>query len=480
MPEPVTPEQRLQIASDLWDWTPHPGQRELLCLRDATGAEPRVLVAVCGRRWGKTEAMATDTAIRLLTEPDLGQMVVAPTCDQARLFFDAVADKIADAQAGDAAAAFPVLSVLQIKQTPYPQIRRKTDGVALFSARTAGRTGRSLRGFGTTRKLRRFRVIVDERAFVPDEAIERAIKPMLATSPGGGQLVMISSPNGRRGGFYNDFLKGEQGGGGRYRAVRLPSSQNPMVDAAFLAEMQAEMSERAFRAEFLAEFTDGTGQVFPDAEIDAATCLDDYGTVPRFGATYVAGADFGRRGDYTVVCVLQVEGATLRLVGFARWRGIGYGLQAVRVAELLQSWNVSRCATDGTGVGDPVTDSLQTELMNRAVNCALEPIVFTSASKERLIDTLSLALSRQTVRFPPHPDLIAELRRYEFTTGDNGNTRFSAPSGVHDDAVCALALAVHAARDFVRYAGAGGAGEPLTRFVHRARREASGDVPSSG
>ena len=352
--EPLSPEQRLEIAARLWNWHPHPGQQQLLTLRDGDGAEPRVLIAACGRRWGKTEAIATDAAVRLLTEPDLGQMAVAPTCDQAALLFDAVADRLADAQADeDAVRAFPVLSVLQIKQTPYPHIRRKTDGAMLFSARTAGRTGRSLRGFGTTRKVKRFRVIVDERAFVPDEAIERAIKPMLATSPGGGQLVMISSPNGRRGGFYNDFLKGEAGGdagagnpnSSRYRAVRLPSSQNPLVDAAFLAEMRAEMSERAFRAEFEAEFTDGAGQVFPDAEIDAATLADDYGTAPRPGATYVAGADFGRRSDYTVVCVLLVDAGATRLVGFARWRGVGYGLQAVRVAELLQHWNVARCAT---------------------------------------------------------------------------------------------------------------------------------------
>jgi len=45
----------------------------------------------------------------------------------------------------------------------------------------------------------------------------------------------------------------------------------------------------------------------------------------------------------------------------------------------------------------------------------------------------------------PRPDLwpegIDELEAFEYSVTDSGNVRTSAPSGIHDDCVIALALA---------------------------------------
>ncbi len=454
-----TPEARLLLAARLWGWTPHEGQRELLTMRDADGREPRVLVAVCGRRWGKTEALACDIATRILTDTGLGQMAVAPTRDQAGVLFDAVEEKIRDAQDDDAARAeFPHLARLEIRRTPYPLMRRKDTGVVVFSARSASRNGASLRGRGTTRKLPRFRVVVDERAFVPDEAVERAIKPMLATVPnGGGQLVEIGSPQGRRGGFYDDFLRGERREG-RYRAVRLPSSQNPLVDTEFLTEMQSEMTERAFRSEFLAEWTDGAGAVFPDDDIArAASVADDYGDAPLWQTRYVAGVDFGRRGDWTVVavCAVNADGGGARLVALLRMQGLRWEGQIGSVADALQKWGVVRAVADRTGIGDPLTESLASELLNRRMGCEVEPFVFTHYGKAQLIDALAIALNRDRLRFPPHPTLLSELRNFEIIETPTGQETTGARMGAHDDTVCALALAWRAAQPFVASGSSG-------------------------
>ncbi len=457
-----TPAERLALAARLWDWHPHDGQRELLTQTLADGREPKVLIAVCGRRWGKTEALSMDIAARILLDPDLGQMGVAPTRDQAETLFEAVAEKIETAQEDEIACAeFLHLAVLQMRLSPYPHFRRKDTGVVVFSARTAGRSGRGLRGKGTTRKLSRFRVIVDERAFVPDEAVERALLPMLATVPnGGGQLVAISSPNGKRGGFYKQFLRGEAEGRigiGTHRAVRLPSSQNPLVDTAFLDEMRETMSASAFRAEFEAEFVDSAGAVFPDDDLRAAVCDDDYGATPLWGTTYVAGVDFGRRADWTVVVVCAVtytKSASgdakearpgLRVVALQRLRGLTWSTQVERVAEILQAWNVQTAVCDQTGVGDAVTEELQRALQKARSRTRVDGFTFTSASKAGIIDRLSLLLSQHRMQFPPHPDLLGELSHFTATPLASGNgERLEAASGGHDDCVCALALAVHA------------------------------------
>ena len=455
--KPSTPEERLHLAARLWDWLPHEGQRTLLTQTLAGGEEPRVLVAACGRRWGKTEALSADIAARIVLDTDLAQMGVAPTRDQAETLWEAVAEKIQAAQENEAAASeFPHLALLQERLSPYPHFRRKDTGVVVFSARTAGRSGRGLRGKGTTRKIPRFRVIVDERAYVPDEAVERALLPMLATVPkGGGQLVEISSPNGKRGGFYRHFLKGEADakvGAGTYRAVRLPSRQNPLVEAAFLDEMRETMSVPAFRAEFEAEFDDASGAVFPDADIQAALCDDDYGTGPLWQGAYVAGADFGRRSDWTVVCVCALTWAGdkgsgrmgLRVVSLLRLRGLTWAVQVEKVAEILKHWNVQSVACDQTGVGDAVTEELHTALLQARSRTVVDGFVFNHASKAGLIDRLSLLLSQKRLRFPPHPDLVSELGHFTATPMASGNgLRLEAESG-HDDCVCALALAAHA------------------------------------
>ena len=453
---PSTPQERLALAARLWDWFPHAGQHALLTQTLADGREPKVLVAACGRRWGKTEALSADIAARILLDCDLGQMGVAPTRDQAETLFEAVAEKIQAARENEAACAeFPHLLFLQERLSPYPHFRRKDNGMVVFSARTAGRNGRGLRGKGTTRKLSRFRIIVDERAFVPDEAVERALLPMLATVPqGGGQLVEISSPNGKRGGFYRHFLRGESEGAantGTYRAVRLPSHQNPLVDAAFLSEMRETMSAGAFRAEFEAEFADTSGTVFPDADIQAALCDDDYGDAPLWGAAYVAGVDFGRRADWTVaaICALVPAGDNgkmgLRVVALLRLRGLTWAAQVERVAEVLQKWNVQTVACDQTGVGDAVTEALGEHLRKARSRTTVEGFTFGHNSKAGLIDRLALLLSQNRLRFPPHPDLVGEMGHFVATPMQSGNgERLEAASGNHDDCVCALALAAHA------------------------------------
>ena len=448
MPETVP--DRIALAQEWFDWHPHPGQRKWFDLRDDQGNEPQTLIAACGRRWGKTEAISADVAVRLLIDSQLGQLLVAPTQDQATGLFDAVTEKLqSEKLQSDRRGNLPqILADLEVKRSPYPYIRRKSDGAILLSARSAGRNGRNLRGKGTTRRLPRFRVIVDEAAFVPDEAIERALRPMLATVPGGGQLVMISSPNGKRGAFYEAYCKGERQESG-YRSIQSPSSENPLVDTAYLDEMRREMTERTFRAEFLGQFTDAAGMVFPEDDIEAAGIDDDYGSAPLAGMRYVAGVDFGRRGDYTVCMVAEISPAGIRIVDFLRLQSVSWTIQIERVCDLLEKWRVCAVTADATGIGDAVVEALSAQCVWRRLRIAVEEFVFSSATKNALIDNLALSLAQHRLRFPRYPDLLSELRNFEVIgRTSTGRDRMEAVRG-HDDAVISLALTHHAAIPFL-------------------------------
>ncbi len=67
------------------------------------------------------------------------------------------------------------------------------------------------------------------------------------------------------------------------------------------------------------------------------------------------------------------------------------------------------------------------------------------ASKAALVNNLSLMFEQRQIVLPrPElwPEGIDELEAFEYSVTDSGNVRTSAPSGIHDDCVIALALAV--------------------------------------
>jgi hypothetical protein len=68
-------------------------------------------------------------------------------------------------------------------------------------------------------------------------------------------------------------------------------------------------------------------------------------------------------------------------------------------------------------------------------------VKFTSQSKQQMMEQLTADVHAAAIGFPE--GVIAdEMRNFEFEHTATG-MRYSAPSGLHDDAVCALALARH-------------------------------------
>ena len=96
-----------------------------------------------------------------------------------------------------------------------------------------------------------------------------------------------------------------------------------------------------------------------------------------------------------------------------------------------------RALVDSTGVGDPIVEQLQ-----RRAGGSIEGYHFSPPSKQRLMEGLAAAIHQQAVRFPDGP-LVAELESFGYEYTQSG-VRYSAPDGLHDDGVCALALAVQA------------------------------------
>jgi hypothetical protein len=73
---------------------------------------------------------------------------------------------------------------------------------------------------------------------------------------------------------------------------------------------------------------------------------------------------------------------------------------------------------------------------------------FTSPSKQQLMEGLAVAIQKQEIRVASAVT-IAELEAFEYEYTRTG-VRYSAPAGVHDDCVMALALARQCAAEMGR------------------------------
>ena len=90
---------------------------------------------------------------------------------------------------------------------------------------------------------------------------------------------------------------------------------------------------------------------------------------------------------------------------------------------------------DSTGVGDAILEFLAKAGSN------FEGFKFSSTSKQQLMERLAVGIQQQQITFP-EGQLLNELLSFEYVYTRTG-AQYSAPSGLHDDGVCSLALAVY-------------------------------------
>jgi len=97
-------------------------------------------------------------------------------------------------------------------------------------------------------------IVEDEAARVPDDT-NRSTRPMLAVS--GGRHVLMSTPNGKRGHFW-DAWNGEPG----WERLQVTAQQCPRIPAAFLAQERRALGPRWFAQEYECSFEEGDAQLF--------------------------------------------------------------------------------------------------------------------------------------------------------------------------------------------------------------------------
>ena len=151
----------------------------------------------------------------------------------------------------------------------------------------------------------------------------------------------------------------------------------------------------------------------------------------------VWGLDIARKRDFAVLIGLDRNRHVAQL---HRWHGLSYGALIEHLLRIVGKGSKACLVFDATGVGDAVGEQIA------AARIYCEPFIFSNASKQGLMEGLALALQqgRTSVVDGPHR---AELEAFEYDVRA-GKVVYGAPTSMHDDCVCAHALAWYGAERF--------------------------------
>ena len=261
--------------------------------------------------------------------------------------------------------------------------------------------------------------VIDEASRLR-EAAYMAIRSTLTATQG--PMRMIGNVKGRGNWFYKLARRAQSGAHdyAYFKLTALDAVEAGVFPRSEYEAAKADLSEADFLELYMAQAADDGGNPFGVAAIDA--CVGGLST-----AEPVAwGWDVARSVDWTVGVALDAGGNVCRFVRFQQ----DWGTTKDRIqAETGGCWSL----LDSTGVGDAILEDLQSRGMN------LEGFKFSSSSKQQLMIALSSAIQQGIIRFPAGP-IVDELDAFEFYHTRTG-VRYSAPPGLHDDCVCALALA---------------------------------------
>jgi hypothetical protein len=273
--------------------------------------------------------------------------------------------------------------------------------------------------------------IINEAAMVKglSDVWSMVIRPTLADYKGGAWFA--STPKG-----LNDFYRLWQRAGDEqgWQRWHYPTAANPHIDPGEIDAMRAELPERVYRQEILAEFVED-GSYFQNVE-KSCTILTADQPQSHHGHYLAAGVDWANSGDYTVITVACRECA--KVVDWWRGNQTGYIYQRQQLAGMARKWNMS-VLPERNSIGEPNIELLRADGLRVLNGLDNKPGWLTTAtSKAVLIQGLASAL--ETGQFAAPVEYADELRSYEMEIGST-NMKFGAPQGQHDDRVISLALA---------------------------------------
>jgi hypothetical protein len=270
--------------------------------------------------------------------------------------------------------------------------------------------------------------VIDEASRCKEEAWTAVRSTLTHTR---GPCRVIGNVKGRKNWAYRMGQKARRGipNYAYHKITAVDAVKAGVLAAEEILDAREAMPEDAFRELYLAIATEDGANPFGIKAI--RNCLVD--RIFTDSEPVVWGWDLARKQDWTVGIALDERRRVCRMMRFQKnWP------ETIRI--IGEAVGSTYAVVDATGVGDSPTQQLQKDFDGE-----FEAFIFTSRSKQQIMEGLALDIQRGDIFFPrgndEYPDVLQnELEDFEYEYTKRG-VLYSAPEGLHDDCVCALAMA---------------------------------------
>jgi len=384
-------------------FTPHIGQRKVI--DEFADSKHKFGVVATGRQYGKSLLGQNLLLYWLLSSPKQKGAWVSPIYNQGKKVFtellNAANKLVTQSNKADLTMEFVNGSTLQF-----------------LSAERYD----SIRGFSFNY------MVLDEAAFIREEAINEAIFPTLSAI--GRKCLVISTPKSKNW-FYNLYIKGLEDND-QYISFRGVSTDNPHISQEFIDEQRKTLPPEIFKQEYDAQFSESGNDVFTG--VDAVCNINNWTPYER-SKRYFAGIDLGLQHDYSVLTIISDVG---RVAQIERINGSSYAEIAKRFSTILKQYNITSGYCEVNGPGLPVWELIHKEARK------IKQWTTTNSNKTDGIRHLIYDIQELKLELPSQelfPHLYNELNAYSYKISATGTMTFNAPSGYFDDCIMSLMLA---------------------------------------
>jgi hypothetical protein len=215
--------------------------------RQVLASDAGRVILLCSRQAGKSQTAAILATHRAVSTPDSLVLLLAPALRQSQELFRKVKNVYAAISETVPAVVENALSL---------ELGNGSRIVTLPGSEA------TIRGYSAPDL-----VIENESARVPDD-LHHAIRPMLAVSAG--RLILLSSPFGRRGHFFETWERGDPD----WHRIMITAHDVPRISPEWLEAERLAIGPWWFEQEYLCEFKDAVDSAFRSEDIDAMASAD--------------------------------------------------------------------------------------------------------------------------------------------------------------------------------------------------------------
>lgn len=280
-------------------------------------------------------------------------------------------------------------------------------------------------------------LVMDEAAFFPtqlpsgEDPYYNVIYPIIkARKP---KVLVISTPNGRQGMYYDLYLKAfnEEKG---YKQITASIYDDDLITKEEIEDLKRGYPPLAFQQEFEVQFLDNALTVFPNF----SNC---FGGVYSGGKCWI-GIDPSSVGEDNTILTVVNE------LNEVRQHKIDGDLDHKydQLAKWINYYNPVSTYIESNSIGEVMKNEIAKKLKRKS---NFYSFATTNETKKQYISLLAVAIANNEIHFEDSNKLLySELGTFTFKMTKGGNITYAARDGYHDDTVTSLGICLQCREDF--------------------------------